>query len=93
MKTLILFSLAAATVALSACSGPYGGTTASPTYNRHQCRDLDWNMAGLADGIKGYANVEERFASLDRNCVQHGVHADRRGYFEGYAEGRRRAGG
>ena len=77
---------------LAACAGPVGGTKASTTYNRHQCHNLDWNMAGIADGIQGYADVEARFAALEFNCAKHGVFADREGYLAGYEEGRRRAG-
>lgn len=77
---------------LTACAGPVGGTKASTMYNRHQCRDLDWNMAGIADGIQGYADVEKRFTALSENCVKHGVTADQEGYLAGYEEGRRRAG-
>lgn len=85
--------IAAATLFASACSGPVGGTSASPLYNRHQCGDLDWRMAGLADGIRGYGDIDARFASLEMNCAKHGMHADRARYDAGYAEGRRKAGG
>lgn len=82
-----------ATVTLASCSGGTGGAPASIAFNRHQCQDLDWRQAGLADGLKGYDDVAARLDGLDRACAKHGFGAEREAYSAGYSEGRRRAGG
>lgn len=93
-KSLIAIAAVAATTILSACAGggAIGGVTATPFDNRHQCRNYDWRQVGIADGIRGYDDVDARYAALAKNCTQHGAQLDREGYDAGYAEGRRRAG-
>lgn len=91
-RNAVIAALIAA--ALAGCAGGgTGGMPASAAFNRHQCQDLDWNKAGLADGLKGFDDVAARLDSLDRNCGKHGFGADKDAYYAGYAEGRRRAGG
>jgi len=92
LKTATAFALATTTLAAACSNGAVGGVTATPFDNRHQCRNLDWRQAGIADGIRGYADIDARYASLERNCSQHGATADRDAYDSGYAEGRRRTG-
>lgn len=78
---------------LAACTGAVGGTTATINDSRHQCRTHNWQLVGVADGIRGYDNVDARFAALEANCSQHGAIADKDLYLDGYAEGRKKAGG
>ena len=92
MRLIICPPLFAVSLIAAACSGPVGGVTATPFDNRHQCRSLDWRQAGIADGIRGYDDIEDRFTALANNCSQHGATPDREDYDAGYAEGRRRAG-
>ena len=85
--------LAASALLVGCSGGAVGGVTATPFDNRHQCRNYDWRQVGIADGIRGYADIDARYQALAANCAQHGAMLNRDGYDAGYAEGRRRAAG
>lgn len=93
MRNRVAIAVLLSAGTLAGCAGGSGGAPASIAFNRHQCQDLDWNKAGLADGLKGYDDVAARLGSLDRACAKHGFGADQDAYYAGYSEGRRRAGG
>lgn len=84
-------ALAAATLALAACSDIVTkGDPASPYMFRGRCATSDWYQVGYYNGYEG--QPRERFALYSKNCSQLGAAPDRDRFFEGYEDGRRDAG-
>ena len=93
MRQLAKTGLCAGLLALAACANQtqeVGGKVVVGAVSRIQCADFDWYRVGLHDGGKG-AEQPTRFTFLDNSCSSHGYKAEREAYFEGYAEGQRRA--
>ncbi|MEM7544828.1 MAG: DUF2799 domain-containing protein [Pseudomonadota bacterium] len=94
MKHISKIGLGLVGLAVAACSNQVtnvGGTPVVGAISRIQCADFDWYKVGLHDGGKS-AEQPTRFTFLENSCSSHGYKADTEAYFEGYAEGQRRAG-